>query len=154
MWSRVVKEPAFTRDDGAVEDGVDGEFDVAGGEGAAVVKAGVGAEVKDPGERVGGFPRSGEEGLEAEVLVAADEGVEEEGVDVLGLGVDADAGIEVGGAGLDEHGDGGGDRLCGAAAKEPEPVASSRAKPARSEPGTSERRTAARRTADAGFRHR
>ena len=63
--------------------------------------------------------RSGEEGLEAEVLVAADEGVEEEGVDVFGLGVGADAGIEVGGAGLDEHGDGVGVGLCGAAAKEP-----------------------------------
>src|SRR5580698_872886 len=102
-------------DDGAVEDGIDGELDVAGGERAAVVEAGVCAEVKDPGLLVGGFPAGGEEGLEAEVLVAADERVEEERVDMLGLGVDADAGIEVGGAGLDEHDDGAGVLIFGAA---------------------------------------
>ena len=59
------------------------------------------------GEWVGLLPGVGEGGGEVEVRVAGDEAVEEELVDVLGLGVDADAGIEVGGAGLDEKGDGG-----------------------------------------------
>jgi hypothetical protein len=52
------------------------------------------------------------------MLVAADEGVEQERVDVLGLSVGTDAGIERGGAGLDEHGDGGGVGLSGTAGKQ------------------------------------
>ncbi len=105
----------FYGDDGAVEDGVDGPLHVTGSERAAVVEMDAGAEVKNPGKGVRSLPAGGEEGLKAEVLVAANECVEEQGVDVLGLGVGTDAGIEVGGAGLDEHGDGVGVGLLGAA---------------------------------------
>jgi hypothetical protein len=126
----------FHADDRSIQNRVDGEFDIAGGEGAAVVKAGVGAEVKDPGLRVGSFPAGGEEGLKAEVLVAANEGVEEERVDVLGLGIGANARIEAGGARFDQHGDGVRVLIFGAAKNQ----------------GTGNRQQATEESADSGYR--
>jgi len=98
MWSRVVKEPAFT--EMTVPLRMESMVNLTSRE--------VRGRPSWSGRRCGdersrsagrGFPADGEEGLEAEVLVTADEGVEEEGVDVLGLGVDADAGSRL--VGLD-----------------------------------------------------
>ena len=55
--------------------------------GAAVVEVDAVAEMEDPGGGVGPVPAGGEPGLELEALVLADEGVEDEGADALGLGV-------------------------------------------------------------------
>jgi hypothetical protein len=69
------------------------------------VKDYAGAQVEDEGERVGLLPTESKAGGEVELGIADDEAVKYELVDVLGLGVDADAGVEAGGAGLDEEDD-------------------------------------------------
>ncbi|HKS83074.1 MAG TPA: hypothetical protein VJR23_16340 [Candidatus Acidoferrales bacterium] len=65
-------------------------------------------EMKDVGLRVGHFPFFGEIGGEVEMVVALEETVEEEEVDMRGEGVGADARIEIGGHGFEEEVDGGG----------------------------------------------
>ncbi len=97
---------AFRGDEGAVGHAADGPGDVVGGEGLAVVEVDAGAEVKDPGERVGAVPGGGEPGLEVEVLVLVDESVVDERADALGLGVGALAQVEVVGRAFDEEADG------------------------------------------------
>src|SRR6185437_11814225 len=94
----------FDGDDGSVEDGVERPLYVARSEGAAILKMHPGAEMKDVGEGVGDLPACGEIGIDAEMVVALYERVEDEGVDALGLGVGADARVEAVGAALDEYG--------------------------------------------------
>jgi hypothetical protein len=60
----------------------------------------VGTEVEDEGQRVGLVP-CGEAGGDAVVRVANYEAVEEERLNVLGLIIDSDAGVEVIGVLLD-----------------------------------------------------
>ena len=74
--------------------------------GTAVVEAHTVAQMEDEGSGIGLVPACGEGRGEMEAAVAGDEAVEDELVDVLGLGVSAHARVEVGGAGVDEEDDG------------------------------------------------
>lgn len=94
--------------EGAADDGVESEEHVGGGEGRTVGEGDVVAEMEDVGERVGSVPGFGEVGGGIHLGVAGDEGGVEQVVDVLGPGVGADAGVEVGGGIFDEEGEGGG----------------------------------------------
>ena len=53
--------------------------------------------------RIGYVPTRREGGLKVKVLVAFDEGIEDEIADALGLSVDADTRIKVVGTALDDH---------------------------------------------------
>jgi len=66
------------------------------------------AEMEDVGEGSGRVPGCGQVGVEIHFGVAFDEAVEEQSGEALGLGVGAEAGIEVGGIGFDDEDDGGG----------------------------------------------
>ncbi len=82
---------------------IEGPLHVARGERLAIVKAHAVVQMKDVGQRIGNFPALRQPGLQVEVIVAADQGIEEQLVDALRLRVDADARIEVDGTALDDH---------------------------------------------------
>jgi hypothetical protein len=84
-----------------IEDVIEGEFDVGGGERAGVVKMDAGMEVKDVGARVGSVPRVGEVAVEVHLGVALKQAAEEEAVDPLGVGVGGVTRIEVRRIGFD-----------------------------------------------------
>src|SRR6185437_2658738 len=94
--------------DCAGADGVEGEFHVGGGEWLAVREMYVVAEMENVSLRVGHFPFFGEVRREIEMIVALEEAVEEEEVEMCGEGVGADARVEVGGHGFEEESYGGG----------------------------------------------
>ena len=60
-------------------------------------------QMKNVGEGIGDLPTLGEAGGDIEIVTAGEEVVENEIVDALGLRVDSDAGIEIGGTGFDQH---------------------------------------------------
>ena len=61
------------------------------------------AQMKDVGQWIGDFPTLGKPWLQIEVFVAADQRVEKQFVNSLRLRIHSHAGIEVGGAALDDH---------------------------------------------------
>src|SRR5664280_74193 len=87
----------------AGEQGIEGPLNVVRGERLSVVKMYVMAQVKDVRQGIGDLPLLGQRRLEIEMFIAAHERVEKQLVDALGLGVEADAGIEIGRAALDDH---------------------------------------------------
>ena len=86
--------------------GVDGPFHVGGGEGLAVVEAHAGLQMEDVRGGVGLVPALGEPRLGLIVLILLHQRIEDEHIDALRLHIEADAGIEIDRAGLDER-DGG-----------------------------------------------
>ena len=72
------------------------------------MEANAAAEMEDVSERVGRLPGFGEVAVEIHLIVALEEAAEEQAVNALRLGVGGEAGVEVGGAGFDEEGEGGG----------------------------------------------
>jgi len=66
------------------------------------------AEMEDVGEGSGRVPGFGEIRVEIHLGVALDQAVEKESGEALGLCVRAEAGVEVGGIGFDDEGQGGG----------------------------------------------
>ena len=97
---------AFGRVIGGIENVVEGRFYICGGERAAVMKANSGAQMEDVGQRIGKVPGFGEVAVQVHLFIALEEGGEEQAVDVLGLRVGGVAGVEVGGVGFDEEGEG------------------------------------------------
>ncbi len=87
----------------AVEQGIEGPFHIACGQRLSVVEANTVVQVKDVGLRIGSFPAIRQPGLQLKVFVAANQRVEEHLIDALGLRVDANPWVEVGGAALDDH---------------------------------------------------
>ena len=83
--------------------GIESPLHIARGERATVVELYAMVQVKNVGEGIGNFPTFGKAGSDIEIFAAGEEVVEDEIVDALGLGVDSDAGIEICGAGLDQH---------------------------------------------------
>ena len=69
----------------------------------AIVKFDTVMQVEDIGAGVGDLPAFGESWSDVQVFVAGEEVVEDQVVDAFGIGVDPDAGIEVGGAAFDDH---------------------------------------------------
>jgi len=61
--------------------------------------------VEDVGQGIGKFPGFGEVAVQVHLFVAFEEGGEEQAVEVLGLRVGGEAGVEVGGVGFDEEGE-------------------------------------------------
>ena len=61
------------------------------------------AEMEDVGEWVWGFPAFGETRLHVEVLIAAQQGVENQLVDALRWAVRAHARVQISWAALDDH---------------------------------------------------
>lgn len=92
--------------DCACADGVESEFYVGGSEHLAVREMNAVAQMEDVGLRVGHFPLFGEVGREVEMIVALEQAIEEEEVEMGGEGVGADAGVEVSGHGFEEEVDG------------------------------------------------
>src|SRR5271157_3477673 len=82
---------------------VEGPLDVTRGQRLSVVKAHTGMQVEDVGLRIGNFPIVSQPRLQVEVLIAPDEGIEEQLVNPLRLRVNPDPGIEVGRAAFDDH---------------------------------------------------
>ncbi len=74
------------------------------------MEADAAAKVEDIGERVGRVPGFGEIAVKIHLVVALEEAAEEQAVDVRGLRVGGEAGIETGGIGFDEEGKRGGIR--------------------------------------------
>jgi hypothetical protein len=70
------------------------------------VEADAGAKVEDVGEGVRDRPGFGEVAVKVHLVVAANEAAEEEAIDALRIGVGGEAGIEVGGVGFEEEGEG------------------------------------------------
>jgi hypothetical protein len=64
--------------------------------------------MEDVGQGIGKFPGFGEVAVQVHLLVAFEEGGEGEAVEMLGLRVGGVTGVEVGGVGFDEEGEGGG----------------------------------------------
>ena len=60
-------------------------------------------QVKDVGLRIGNLPAIGQPWLQLKVLIAANQRVEEQVVNALGLRIDSNPRIEIGGAALDDH---------------------------------------------------
>ncbi len=89
-----------------IEDEIESGFDVGGRERAAIVEVDAAAKVEDVGERVRSIPSFGEIAVEIHLVVAFEEAAEEQAVDVLGLRVGGEAGIEIRGIGFDEEGKG------------------------------------------------
>ena len=75
-------------------------------------------QMEDIGQRIGNIPAFGQAGGDVEMVVAGQQVVEDEVVDALGLRVQADAGIEVGRAALDDHHQGVGIGFAGAGERE------------------------------------
>ena len=97
---------AFGRVVGRVADEVESGFNVGRSDGAAIGETDGLAKMEDVGERVGNFPGFGEVAVEIHLGVAFEERGEEKAVNVGGVGVGSKAGIEIGGIGFDEEGDG------------------------------------------------
>jgi len=89
--------------DGAVEHGVDAPLDIAGGEQAPIVKTNPTSQMKDVGEWVGNLPALRQAGLQVEMRIAPEEGIEEQHVDAFGLAIGSNARVEIGRAALDDH---------------------------------------------------
>ena len=93
---------------GGVSDEFERGFYVRGRERAAIVETDIAAEMEDVRERVGRVPGFGEVAVEIHLIVALEEAAEEQAVNALGLRIRGEARVEVGGAGFDEEGEGGG----------------------------------------------
>ncbi len=87
----------------ATDERVEGPLHVARGQRLAVVKPNAMMQMEDVGLRIGNLPTFGQPRLQVEVLVAADERIEEQFVNALRLRVNPDTRIEIGGAALDDH---------------------------------------------------
>ena len=81
---------------------IESRFDIGRSDGMAIVELNVFAQVKDPGQRIGRFPRFGEVAVEIHLGVAYDKAGEQQAVDALREGVGRKTGIEVGGIGFEE----------------------------------------------------
>ena len=68
----------------------------------------IAAEMEDVSNGVGRVPGFGEVAVEIHLIVALEEAAEEQAVNALGLRIGGEARVEVGGAGFDEEGEGGG----------------------------------------------
>ena len=62
---------------------IESRFDIGRSDGMAIVELNVFAQVKDPGQRIGRFPRFGEVAVEIHFGVAFEEAGEEKAVDAL-----------------------------------------------------------------------
>ena len=87
----------------AAEQRIEGPLHIARGQRLAIVEANTVMQMKNVGLRIGDLPTLGQPWLQLEVIVAADQRVEEKLVDSLRLRIDADTGVEVGWAALDDH---------------------------------------------------
>ncbi len=114
MWST----KRYTADLGAanlsLKQGIEGPFHVAGSQRAAVVKLYPVMQMENVGERIGDLPAFGQTGADIEMRVAGEQVVEDKIVDAFRLSVQTHAGIEVGGAALNDHDHGIGVRFAGA----------------------------------------
>ena len=67
------------------------------------MEADAAAKVEDVGERVRSIPGFGEVAVEIHLVVAFEEAAEEQAVNVLGLSVGSEAGVEIGGVGFNNE---------------------------------------------------
>ena len=92
---------------GGIPDEVKGRFDIGGGQRAAIVEANAAADMENVSKRVGSRPGFGKITAETHLIVALQQAAEEESIDALGLRIDSEARVEVGGVGFNEEGEGG-----------------------------------------------
>ena len=98
----MAKRAAFCRLVSRGADEIEGRFDIGRCHWAPVVEVNVFAQMKNPRQRIGRFPGFGEIAVKSHLGVALEEAGEEQSVDVLRCGVGREAGVEIGGVGLQE----------------------------------------------------
>src|ERR1700722_17319985 len=94
---------ALGRVGGGVENGIERRFDVCGGEWTAIVEMDTCAKMESIGESIGRAPGIGEVAVEIHLIIAFEKAAEEQAVDLLGLRVGGEAGVEICRVGFDQE---------------------------------------------------
>src|ERR1051326_6452741 len=101
--SHKMKSRAFGTANLALHQAVVAPLHVTRSERASVVKLDPATQVKDVGERIGNVPAGGDSRRSIEVFIARKEIIEDESVNSLGLCVEANPRVKIGGTAFDDH---------------------------------------------------